>query len=64
MSKETPHYVTRFTAPVRRLGGSGVAHLGVVVVGLGALMVFTVPELRKSEGAWLSLVLWCCFAFF
>jgi voltage-gated potassium channel len=64
MSKETPHYVTRFTAPVRRLGGSGLAHLGVVVVGLVALMVFTVPELRKSEGAWLSLVLWCCFAFF
>jgi voltage-gated potassium channel len=64
MSKETPHYVTRFTAPVRRLGGSGLAHLGVVVVGLVALMVFTVPELRKSEGVWLSLVLWCCFAFF
>jgi voltage-gated potassium channel len=64
MAKGTPHYVTRFTAPLRRLGGSGLARHGVVVVGLIALAAFTVPELRRSAGTWLSLVLWCCFAFF
>ena len=64
MSKDTLSLRDAFTAPVRRLGGSGLAHLGVVVVGLGALTAFTVPELRRSEGTWLSLVLWGCFAFF
>ena len=64
MAKGTPSYVTRFTAPLRRLGGSGLAHHGVVVVGLIALTAFTVPELRRSAGIWLSLLLWCCFAFF
>ena len=42
MSKGTPHYVTRFTAPVRRLGGSGLAHHGLVVVGLIALTLFMI----------------------
>jgi len=64
MSKGTLSYVTHLTAPWRRLGGSALAPHGVVVVGLIAMTAFTVPELRRSAGTWLSLVLWGCFAFF
>ena len=64
MSKGTLSYVTHLTAPWRRLGGSALVPHGVVVVGLIAMTAFTVPELRRSAGTWLSLVLWGCFAFF
>jgi hypothetical protein len=64
MSKGTLSYVTHLTAPWRRLGGSALAPHGVVVIGLIAMTAFTVPELRRSAGTWLSLVLWGCLAFF
>ena len=64
MSKGTLSYVTHLTAPWRRLGGSALVPHGVVVVGLIAMTAFTVPELRRSAGTWISLVLWGCLAFF
>ena len=57
MSNGALFYVTHYTAPLRRLGGSVLARNAVVIVGLTAMTAFTVPELRRSAGTWLSLVL-------
>jgi voltage-gated potassium channel len=64
IAKDTLSYMTQYAAPLRRLGGSMLARHCVVVVGLIVMPAFTVPELRKSAGTWLSLLLWCCMAFF
>jgi len=56
--------VTQYTAPLRRLGGTVLARHAVVAVGLIAMTAFTVPESRESAGAWLTLCLWCCLAYF
>jgi voltage-gated potassium channel len=64
MAKGTLSYLTHYTAPLRRLGVSALSRHVVVVIGLIAMTAFTVPELRKAAGIWLSLLLWCCLAFF
>ncbi len=64
MAKGTLPYVTHYTAPLRRLGASLLARHCVLAVGLMAMTAFTVPELRRSAGTWLTLSLWCCLVYF
>jgi hypothetical protein len=51
-------------APLRRFGASPSARLSVLVLGLTALTAYTVPELQRVAGGWLSACLWSCLGYF
>jgi voltage-gated potassium channel len=53
-----------FAAPLRRFGASSSARLSVLVIGLAALTAYTVPDLQRTAGGWLSACLWSCLAYF
>jgi len=53
-----------FAAPLRRFGASSSARLSVLVLGLTALTAYTVPELQRAAGGWLSACLWSCLGYF
>jgi len=54
----------QLAAPLRRFGASPSARLSVLVIGLAALTAYTVPDLQRSAGGWLSACLWSCLAYF
>jgi voltage-gated potassium channel len=54
----------QYSAPLRRFGVWAPARYLVLAVGLVAMTIFTVPEVRASAGIWLSICLWCCLGFF
>lgn len=64
MSKGVISSLAHYSAPFRRFGASALARYVVIAVGLLALTLFTIPELRNSAGLWLRVCLWCCFAYF
>lgn len=64
MSKRSLYTLTRYSAPLRRFGGSLLAHYFVLAVGLIAMTLLTVPELRNASGIWLKVCLWLCLAYF
>ena len=51
-------------APLRRFGASPSARLSVLVLGLTALTAYTVPEVQRVAGGWLSACLWSCLGYF
>jgi voltage-gated potassium channel len=51
-------------APLRRFGASHSARMAVLVLGLTALTAYTVPELHRAAGGWLSACLWSCLGYF
>ena len=53
-----------FAAPIRRFGASSLARISVLVLGLAALTAYTVPDLQREAGAWLSACLWSCLGYF
>ncbi|HET7492814.1 MAG TPA: cyclic nucleotide-gated ion channel [Bradyrhizobium sp.] len=53
-----------FAAPLRRFGASSSARMSVLVIGLAALTAYTVPDLQRTAGVWLSACLWSCLAYF
>ena len=54
----------QFAARLRRFGASSSARLSVLVLGLTALTAYTVPELQRAAGGWLSACLWSCLGYF
>src|SRR5271156_3269797 len=50
--------------PMRRFGGSSLARIAILFVGLTAMSADTVPFLRNTASAWLIACLWCCLAYF
>jgi voltage-gated potassium channel len=56
--------VINFAAPIRRFGASSLARISVLVLGLTALTAYTVPELQREAGGWLSACLWSCLGYF
>jgi hypothetical protein len=56
--------IAQFTAPLRRFGASSVARIIVLALGLSAMTVFTVPDLKRAADIWLTACLWCCLAYF
>lgn len=52
------------TAPLRRFGGSTLARLLILTVGLSAMTAYSVPALQNPAGIWLGACLWCCLAYF
>ncbi len=64
MSNGALSNLAHYSALLRRVGGSVLARYLVLTVGLVAMTAFTVPELRTDAGAWLTVCLWCCLAFF
>jgi len=53
-----------FGAPIRRLGGSGMARTSVLILGLAAVTAYTVPDLHRAAGGWLAACLWSCLVYF
>jgi voltage-gated potassium channel len=53
-----------FAAPIRRFGASFLARTAVLVLGLAALTAYTVPDLQRTAGGWLSACLWSCLGYF
>jgi voltage-gated potassium channel len=53
-----------FIVPIRRFGGSSMARTAVLVLGLAAVTAYTVPELQRSAGGWLTACLWSCLGYF
>jgi voltage-gated potassium channel len=53
-----------FAAPIRRFGASSLARISVLVLGLAALTAYTVPDLQRMAGGWLSACLWSCLGYF
>jgi voltage-gated potassium channel len=53
-----------FAAPIRRFGASSLARISVLVLGLTALTAYTVPDLQRTAGGWLSACLWSCLGYF
>jgi voltage-gated potassium channel len=64
MSKGTFSSFSHYSAPLRRFGGSSLARYFVLAVGVIAMTLITVPELRSSARLWLNLCLWLCLAYF
>ncbi len=56
--------LAHYSAPFRRVGASALVRYLVIAIGLVAMTVFTVAERRNSVGIWLSVCLWCCWAYF
>jgi voltage-gated potassium channel len=52
------------TVPMRRFGGSSLARIAVLFVGLTAMSAATVPFLHDTANGWLIACLWCCLAYF
>lgn len=55
---------TSLAVPIRRFGASSMARTSVLVLGLAALTAYTVPELQRAAGGWLSACLWSCLGYF
>jgi voltage-gated potassium channel len=55
---------THLAGPVRRFGASSLARISVLVLGLAALTAYTVPDLQRVAGGWLSACLWSCLGYF
>jgi voltage-gated potassium channel len=64
MSQGVLSNLAQYSAPLRRFGVMGLARFLVLAVGLIAMTAFTLPEIRGTGRMWLSVCLWCCFAFF
>ena len=64
MSKGVLSSLAHYSAPFRRVGASALVRYLVIAIGLVAMTVFTVAERRNSAGIWLSMCLWCCWAYF
>lgn len=56
--------LVHFAAPLRRFGASHSARMSVLILGLTALTAYTVPELQRAAGGWLSACLWSCLGYF
>jgi voltage-gated potassium channel len=56
--------VIPFIAPMRRFGASSLARTSVLILGLAALTAYTVPDLQRAAGGWLSACLWSCLGYF
>ena len=41
-----------------------MARISVLVLGLAALTAYTVPDLQRAAGGWLSACLWSCLGYF
>jgi voltage-gated potassium channel len=54
----------QLAGPLRRFGASSSARLSVLIIGLAALTAYTVPDLQRNAGGWLSACLWSCLAYF
>jgi voltage-gated potassium channel len=64
MAKGVFSNLAYYTAPLRRFGASTLGRLVVLVVGLGAMTAYTIPDLPKSASIWLRACLWFCLAYF
>jgi voltage-gated potassium channel len=64
MQKKALTGIVEYAAPLLRLGALWLTSYVVAGVGLIAMMAFTVPEVRKADGTWLSVMLWVCLAYF
>jgi voltage-gated potassium channel len=64
MSNRALSKLSYYTAPLRRFRLLPLANYVVVAAGLVAVMAFTVEDLRRAEGFWLSVFLWYCIAYF
>ena len=64
MSQGALSTLAQYSAPLRRLGALGLARYLVLAVGLVAMTALTLPELQGAAARWLSVCLWCCYAFF
>ena len=56
--------LAHYTAPFRRVRGSSLGRLVVLVLGLLAMTALTIPDSAKSASGWLIGCLWFCFAYF
>jgi voltage-gated potassium channel len=56
--------LVHFLAPLRRFGASPSARMSVLVLGLTTLTAYTVPDLQRAAGGWLSACLWSCLGYF
>ena len=56
--------VIAFIAPMRRFGASPLARTSVLILGLAALTAYTVPDLQRAAGGWLTACLWSCLGYF
>jgi voltage-gated potassium channel len=54
----------QYGAPIRRFGGSAMARTSILIVGLAAVTAYTVPDLQRAAGGWLTACLWSCLAYF
>src|SRR6202000_984447 len=52
------------TVPLRRFGGSSLARIAILFVGLTAMSADTVPFLHDTASAWLIACLWGGLALF
>jgi voltage-gated potassium channel len=65
MSQGALSTLVQYSAPLRRFGALGLARYLVLAVGLFAMTMVTLPEFQSGKAArWLSVCLWCCYAFF
>ncbi len=64
MAKGQLSEILQVTAPLRRFGGSSLARLLVLTVGLSATTAYTIPDLKRAASLWLEACLWCCLAYF
>src|SRR5208283_3873784 len=64
MSQGALSILAQYSAPLRRFGALGLARFFVLAVGLIAMTALTLPELQGAAARWLSVCLWCCYAFF
>lgn len=64
MSKGVLSSLADYSAPLRRVGATAAARYFVLALGLIAMTAATVPDTRAAAGTWLSVCLWCCFAYF
>jgi voltage-gated potassium channel len=56
--------LAHYSAPLRRFGGSTLAHYLIIGAGLIAMTAYTVPGLQNPVRLGLATWLWCCLAYF
>jgi voltage-gated potassium channel len=56
--------LAHYTQRLHRWGVPALARYLVLAIGLCAMTALTVPDLQRSAGRWLQLILWCCLGYF
>jgi voltage-gated potassium channel len=56
--------LAHYTQWLRRWGAAAIPGYLVLAIGLSAMTSLTEPDVQRSAGRWVELLLWCCLGYF